>query len=46
MTTPVKQPMEEKIEEDFLFFLEHFKESFDAMQSECDKELCKVTKFC
>lgn len=33
---------QEKIDEDFLFFLEHFKESYDALKSDCEKEICQV----
>jgi len=35
--------IEEKINEDFLFFLEHFKAAFDSLKSESEKEICKVT---
>jgi len=43
MAEKVQQTIEEKVEEDFLFFLEHFKEAFDTLKSESDKEICKVT---
>lgn len=38
------QDFNEKVEEDFLFFLEHYKEAFDGLKSESDKEICKVIK--
>ncbi|XP_022173257.1 uncharacterized protein LOC111035790 [Myzus persicae] len=41
MAQPVQQPIEEKINEDFLFFLEHFKAAFDSLKSESEKEICK-----
>jgi hypothetical protein len=31
-----------KVDEDYLFFLEYFKESFDGLKSEADKEICNV----
>jgi len=37
--------IEEKINEDFLFFLEHFKAAFDSLKSESEKEICKVTNY-
>lgn len=44
MTGKVQQQnIEEKTIEDFLFFLVHFKEAFDSLKSESDKEICKVT---
>ncbi|KAF0773776.1 DUF4485 domain-containing protein [Aphis craccivora] len=36
-----QQNIEEKTIEDFLFFLVHFKEAFDSLKSESDKEICK-----
>ncbi|KAE9524396.1 hypothetical protein AGLY_015233 [Aphis glycines] len=42
MTGKVQQQnIEEKTIEDFLFFLVHFKEAFDSLKSESDKEICK-----
>jgi len=42
MTNIVIQSFENKLQEDFLFFLEHFKEPFDALPSDSEKEMCKV----
>lgn len=42
MAPGVKQNFDEKVQEDFLFYLEHFKEAFDGLKSDCDKEICKV----
>ncbi|VVC37441.1 Hypothetical protein CINCED_3A006598 [Cinara cedri] len=33
--------LDEKVEEDFVFFLDHFQESFDSLKSERDKEICQ-----
>lgn len=42
MAPGVKQNFDEKVQEDFLFYLEYFKEAFDGLKSDCDKEICKV----
>lgn len=47
MAPGVKQNFDEKVQEDFLFYLEYFKEAFDGLKSDCDKEICKViTSLC
>ncbi|VVC42953.1 Domain of unknown function DUF4485, partial [Cinara cedri] len=33
--------LDEKVEVDFVFFLEHFQESFDSLKSKSDKEICQ-----
>lgn len=42
MSAGTTQNFDEKVQEDFLFYLEHFKEAFDGLKSEIDKEICKV----
>lgn len=42
MNTGIVQNIDDKIEEDFLFFLEHFKGAFDGLKSNCEKEICEV----
>jgi len=31
-----------KVEEDFMYFLEHYKESFDTLRSDHEREICEV----
>jgi len=42
MAAGMMQNFDEKIQEDFLFYLEHFKDAFDGLKSESDKEICRV----
>jgi hypothetical protein len=42
MATGEPLGVDEKVNEDYLFFLEYFKESFDGLKSEAEKEICNV----
>jgi len=45
MNTNVRaQTFDEKVAEDFMFFLASFKENFDALKSDREKEICQVNK--
>lgn len=44
MVSGTGQTFEEKVEEDFLFFLEHYREAFETLKSEGEKEICKVSE--
>jgi len=42
MVAGIMQTIEEKVDEDFLFFLEHYNEAFNTLKSLSDKEICSV----
>jgi len=42
MTVGIMQSIDEKVDEDFLFFLEHYKLAFNTLRALSDKEICSV----
>lgn len=42
MSTGIVSESDQKLEEDFLFYIEHFKSAFDGLKSDCEKEICEV----
>lgn len=42
MATEMKISIDEKVDEDFLFFLDHYNGAFNMLRSLSDKEICGV----
>lgn len=42
MVAGIMQTIDEKVDEDFLFFLEHYNGAFNTLKSQSDKEICSV----
>lgn len=42
MAAGIMQSIDDKVDEDFLFFLEHYNEAFISLRSQSDKEICNV----
>lgn len=42
MAAGIMQSIDEKVDEDFVFFLEHYNEAFNSLRSQSDKEICSV----
>jgi len=42
MAAGIMQSIDDKVDEDFLFFLEHYNEAFNSLRSQSDKEICNV----
>ncbi|CAI6351004.1 unnamed protein product [Macrosiphum euphorbiae] len=40
MAAGIMQSIDDKVDEDFLFFLEHYNEAFISLRSQSDKEIC------
>jgi len=42
MAAGIIQSIDEKVDEDFLFFLEHYNGAFNSLRAQSDKEICSV----
>jgi len=45
MVAGIIQNIDEKVDEDFIFFLEHYNGAFNTLKSQRDKEICNVCTF-
>jgi len=45
MAAGIMQSIDEKVDEDFLFFLEHYNGAFNSLKSHSDKKICSVRTY-